>query len=846
LRPSRTIFFFLICITLSLLSGRSALGAITLTPTVTPISAETYNGSLQFIYDGVITAIAGGGTAPYTYTLAGPFSTSAAVNNPYFPGLGPGTYTLTVTDATGQTASTTLTMGFLYAQPSLTVSSIVQPSLCRTTDGGFTLNASGGTPPYTYSIDGGNNYVTNSTFTNLSGGIYYVSAKDTRGQIGIVGSNPTSATGGVIALSAPFCMLNPGISASLNTCGNGGNMNISVYSTSPPINFSLDGLNYWSLPLNPAFPNTYRYDTTGLAPGLYNTVTTDFTGNITRFAMCIAKSCIPDLSVFAQGATCHHSDGIIIALAANSSPPYSYTLDGVNYQISSRFTGLSYGYYNVLVKDGAGVTSNATVLVGGGCPVVTATATAATCNLNDGSITATAGQGFPTYQWSIDGVNFQVTNIFTGVKSGNYTVTIRDMMGQTGTCTVTVPNNCISVSAAVVDSKCDNNSGSITATAGGGGTPPYKYSIDGTNFQTSNLFSGLGAGIYTLTIQDPTTLEGTSTATVAIDSNLTVDAGSDLTICDGASATLGAVSNGAGFSWLPTAGLDNPTALSPRASPQTTTKYFLTATLGVCSHTDSVLVNVNPAPVADAGNDTSICSGQSVQLGGSGGQGYQWTPSTNLDQPASADPNVTRPPSSITYHLVVTGVNSCPSINDAQVTVTVTPPPKVFAGQDTTVLTGESILLHASDVNNSGFNSYSWTPATGLSNPSIPNPVATPQQTTTYTVLAETADGCEGSAGVTLKVFTRIGIFVPNAFTPNGDGHNDILRAVPLGIKTFHYFSVFNRTGQRIFFTANPSEGWDGSFNGQLQNTGVYVWIAAGIDLNGHLIQRNGTVTLIR
>ncbi len=215
-------------------------------------------------------------------------------------------------------------MGFQFPQiSSLTVSSIVQPSQCKNSDGGFTLNASGGAAPYTYSIDGGNTYVSGNIFTGLSGGIYYVSAKDAHGQICIVGSNPTSATGGVIALAAPFCMINPGISASLHACGNtvnGGNMQISVYSTSPPIDFSLDGINFWSLPLNPAFPNTYQYDTTGLAPGLYNTVTTDVTGNITRFSMCIAKFCIPDLSVFTQPATCNHSDGTIIAFADYSSP----------------------------------------------------------------------------------------------------------------------------------------------------------------------------------------------------------------------------------------------------------------------------------------------------------------------------------------------------------------------------------------------------------------------------------------------------------------------------------------------------------------------------------------------
>ncbi len=535
------------------------------------------------------------------------------------------------------------------------------------------------------------------------------------------------------------------------------------------------------------------------------------------------------------------------------------SIDGVNYQSTGTFTGLPFGYYNILVKDAVGQTANSTVLVDGNCPVVTATATPETCNLNDGTITAIGDHGFPTFQWSIDGVNFQVTNIFTGLKSGNYTVTIRDMLGGTGTCTVTVPNTCISVTAAVVNSQCDNKSGSITATSGGGGTPPYTYSIDGTNFQSSVLFGALAAGNYTLSMKDQTGRTGTIPATVAIDTNLTVDAGPDLRFCQGGSATLGATSNGSSFPWSPATGLDNPATADPQASPSDSTKYYLTATLGVCSHTDSVMVDVKPAPVADAGRDTSICSVQSVQLNGNGslnssrpgssgaaGLNYRWTPSTGLDQPASPDPNVSQPPANITYRLVVTDANGCSSVNDAQVTITVTPPPKVFAGDDTAILIGQPIRLQATDINHSGFDSYSWSPSTGLSNPSIANPIAIPSQSITYTVLASTPDGCEGSASVSIKIYSSIGIFVPNAFTPNGDGHNDVLRAIPLGLRAFRNFSIYNRSGQRIFFTANPSEGWDGSFNGRPQDSGVYVWIATGTDINGHLIESNGTVTLIR
>jgi gliding motility-associated-like protein len=207
---------------------------------------------------------------------------------------------------------------------------------------------------------------------------------------------------------------------------------------------------------------------------------------------------------------------------------------------------------------------------------------------------------------------------------------------------------------------------------------------------------------------------------------------------------------------------------------------------------------------------------------------------------------VTAPAQTITYQLMVTDANGCTSLQPAQVTVTVTPPPEVFAGNDTSVLVGQPVPLNAVDVNNSGFDSYTWSPATGLSNAFVQKPIAYPTESTLYTVVASTADGCTGTASISIKVYEVSDIFVPSGFTPNGDGHNDLLRAIPIGIRDFKYFVVYNRWGQRVFQTADPAIGWDGTLNGQMQGTGTFVWMAAGVDYKGTLIQRKGTTILIR
>ncbi len=166
-----------------------------------------------------------------------------------------------------------------------------------------------------------------------------------------------------------------------------------------------------------------------------------------------------------------------------------------------------------------------------------------------------------------------------------------------------------------------------------------------------------------------------------------------------------------------------------------------------------------------------------------------------------------------------------------------------FAGNDTITPSGRPLQLQAS-----GGISYEWTPATGLNNPFISNPVAvlTGTQIYTYTVRAYTPLGCESFDDIKIQVYQAPEIYLPNAFTPNGDTWNDIYRGRPVGIKDFKYLKIFNRFGQEIFSTADYQKGWDGTFNGKKQVSGVYVVIARGIDYRGIVVERQATVMLIR
>jgi gliding motility-associated-like protein len=165
----------------------------------------------------------------------------------------------------------------------------------------------------------------------------------------------------------------------------------------------------------------------------------------------------------------------------------------------------------------------------------------------------------------------------------------------------------------------------------------------------------------------------------------------------------------------------------------------------------------------------------------------------------------------------------------------------VNAGPDIVAAAGQPVQLQAG-----GGITYTWSPAAGLSDPNIANPVAINLQDRTYTVTASTPQGCNSTDQVTITIYKGPDIYVPTAFSPNGDGRNDLFRAIPIGITKFESLAVFNRYGEKIFFTSNALFGWDGTWLTKKQPQGAYVWMVSGVDYKGERIFKKGTVMLIR
>jgi len=240
--------------------------------------------------------------------------------------------------------------------------------------------------------------------------------------------------------------------------------------------------------------------------------------------------------------------------------------------------------------------------------------------------------------------------------------------------------------------------------------------------------------------------------------------------------------------------------------------------------------------------DAMICKGDSIQLGVQNARVFQWTPSAGLSATSIANPKAS-PSATTTYAVNVTDNSKC--VQNASVTITVNTLPVIGLSKSGDIdCSSGSAQLTAS-----GGAQYQWSPAAGLSATTIANPVVSGiTQNTLYTVTATSSKGCIASDSVMVLV-TNSGstnpYLMPSAFTPNKDGLNDCFGITKWGTINKLEFSVYNRWGQLIFFTKDPSKCWDGNLKGIQQQTGAFVYIIKA-STSCTEIERHGTILLIR
>lgn len=221
--------------------------------------------------------------------------------------------------------------------------------------------------------------------------------------------------------------------------------------------------------------------------------------------------------------------------------------------------------------------------------------------------------------------------------------------------------------------------------------------------------------------------------------------------------------------------------------------------------------------------------------------GYTWTPAAGLDDPAILNPWFSNGPGTYTLVLEMTSTAPIACVSRDTATIIVHPAPVLTnVTPDTTIFYGSSVQLNAG-----GAASYTWTPATWLNNPSIYNPVSTPEESITYTVIGTSEFGCADTASVRINIDYTIRDFIPSAFSPNGDGRNDLFHVVGYKYQRVEEFRVFNRWGQLVF-TAMDNKGWDGTVKGKPAEAGAYYYIITLRYPDGKSKTFKGDVTLVR
>ncbi len=321
----------------------------------------------------------------------------------------------------------------------------------------------------------------------------------------------------------------------------------------------------------------------------------------------------------------------------------------------------------------------------------------------------------------------------------------------------------------------------------------------------------------------------------------TVMISNDTMICKGSSIQLQA-SGGVSYQWTPTAGLNNALIPNPVSTAATDMKYRVRVTASnSCSTEDSVTITHWPYPDFSASGYQAVCQGQRVMLSASGGDFYQWSPSTLITEPSYA--STSSLPSANTNYQVYIRENVCSYDTTINVMVIVNPNPRLSVVKSNDINCNQpTAQLYAT-----GATYYTWLPSAGLDNENIHNPLAALDTTTTYEIKGVNEFGCGASAFIKVNV-DQSGIprfVVPNAFSPNGDGKNDCFGIKRWGSSTIQQFSVYNRWGQVIYQSNNPAECWNGTYKGTPQPPGGYIYIIKAQTICGP-VTRKGMLTLVR
>ena len=542
----------------------------------------------------------------------------------------------------------------------------------------------------------------------------------------------------------------------------------------------------------------------------------------------------------ASGSIC---EGGSMILTATGGTSYTWFRNGdeINGRTGATLTVTQEGTYSAIINqdDCSGPASNTSVVTLSSSPTGTISpATGSICGGGSLVLTATGGS---SYTWFLNGneINGKDDATITVTQPGTYSVII-----QQGDCSGAASNTSVVTLAAsptgnitpATSSICSGGSQVLTVTGGSS----YKWFRDGDEIpgQTGATLTVSQAGTYSATIQQgECSGPAANTAVVSLaavpSGTITPATGS---ICEGGSLILTAT-GGTSYTWFLN-GTEIPNQTANTLNVTAAGIYFVIIRNGSCSGPaiNTSVITLATAPTGTISPETgSLCEGGSLILTATGGSAYTWLrDGTVIIDEEAATISITQPG---TYTAIIkNGDCTGPASNSAVITS------EILSGTrypDINARPNVPVQLSARE----NGTTYQWSPAADLSDPASRTPTVNTLTDREYVVRITTESGCLFSDTVLVKV--KAVIYVPTAFTPDGNGTNDILR--PRGeFSSLQYFKVYNRWGQMVFETKEVGVGWDGKFKGAEQPSDTYTWLMAGTGADGQPIKLSGKTFLIR
>lgn len=447
------------------------------------------------------------------------------------------------------------------------------------------------------------------------------------------------------------------------------------------------------------------------------------------------------------------------------------------------------------------------------------------------------------WDWRVNGITVNNQSSFTTTYSTLQSMTVTLIVASDFGCKDTITKNITIYPLPTITYPSDTEAcqhDTLLVSASGGIIYNWYSSTGDTilNIQYPQIVADTSK-IITVVVSDMNRCQSSGSFLLTVYPLPAANAGPDDYVCLGNRYQLNG-SGGIRLWWSPGHVLDDSTRGNATALITDTTTFILTTiSEHGCTNTDTVVINVQSPIKAIVINDTSLCKGDTVQLFATGGVYYEWAPPFGLSNTSIADPKAS--PEATTLYTVRIA-NDCFDTT-LPVSITVFALPEVNAGPDDTIYRGETIIL-------SGYTSttqYYWSPATALNDSTLLTPTAGPHQSIRYILTAIDENNCIAQDTVIITVEVKNLLLVPSAFSPNGDGRNDLFRILRhLNIARLLEFRVFNRWGQLLWETNDLNAGWDGTYKGAPQPAEVYQYYIKALNWDGQYVIEKGNVTLLR